>query len=219
MQLYGYWRSTAAYRVRIACGLKGLSPTLVPVHLVRDGGEQRTAEYLAINPLGLVPTLVVDGRRLTQSLAIIEWLDEQYPAPPLLPADAWTRAQVREIAQLIACDIHPVDNLRVLQYLGNTLGASEEQIRTWYRHWLVAGLEALESMLAANPSREHFCCGDTPTVADLCLVPQLYNARRFEIDLAPYPTLVAIDAACASLAAFQQAAPAMQPDAPDRVVT
>jgi maleylacetoacetate isomerase len=219
MQLYGYWRSTAAYRVRIACGLKGLSPTLVPVHLVRDGGEQRAAAYLAVNPLGLVPTLVVDGRPLTQSLAIIEWLDEQYPAPPLLPAGAWARAQAREIGQLIACDIHPVDNLRVLQYLGGTLGASEEQTRAWYRHWLVTGLEALESMLAANPSRGHFCCGDTPTVADLCLVPQLYNARRFEINLASCPTLVAIDATCASLTAFQQAAPAAQPDAPDRVVT
>lgn len=213
MQLYRYWRSTAAYRVRIACALKGLAPDLVPVHLVRGGGEQHAATYRQLNPLALVPTLLVDGQPLTQSIAIIEWIDEQYPTPPLLPAAAWARAHAREIAQTIACDIHPLDNLRVLQYLTGTLGVSEAQKLSWVRHWLVVGLQALESMLTAKPSRGRFCCGETPTLADLCLVPQLYNARRFEIDMVPYPTLAAIDAACASVLAFQRAAPAAQPEA------
>ena len=213
MELYGYWRSTAAWRVRIALALKGLTARHLPVHLVRHGGEQHSPDYRTHNPLALVPTLVVDGRALTQSLAIVEWLDEQYPTPALLPGDPWARAQAREIALLIACDIHPVDNLRVLQYLTGTLGISEEQKLAWYRHWVETGLTALEAMLSISPVRGRCCVGDQPTLADLCLVPQLYNARRFKIGLAPFPTLVAIDAACAALEPFQHAAPDAQPDA------
>lgn len=211
MKLYGYWRSSAAWRVRIALEIKGLSVDHVPVHLVRDGGAQRSADYLSVNGQALVPTLVVNGRSMTQSLAIIEWLDEQYPYPALLPTDARLRARAREIALVVACDIHPIDNLRVLQYLTGTLGISEDAKLAWYRHWVETGLKALETMLAGERSR--FCVGDTPTIADLCLVPQMYNARRFNVDLAPYPRLVAIDAACTTLPAFARAVPSAQPDA------
>ncbi len=213
MELYSYWRSTAAWRVRIALALKGLTPRHLPVHLVRQGGEQHAAGYRARNPLELVPTLMVDGRALTQSVAIVEWLEEQYPTPPLLPANAWGRAQAREIALLIACDIHPLDNLRVLQYLTATLGITEEQKLAWYGHWVATGLRALEAMLCENTARGRYCVGEQPTLADLCLVPQLYSARRFKVDLTPYPTLVAIDAACVVLEPFQRAAPDAQPDA------
>lgn len=213
MQLYGYWRSTAAYRVRIALALKGLAVDSIPVHLVRGGGEQHADGYRALNPLGLVPTLVVDGRALGQSLAIVEWLEETHPSPPLLPASPWERARAREIALLIACDIHPLNNLRVLRYLTGTLDADEARQLAWYRHWVESGLGALETMLAGDERRGPYCVGDTPTLADICLVPQLYNARRFGVDLTPFPTLLAVDAACAALAAFMQAAPAAQPDA------
>jgi len=213
MQLYGYWRSTAAYRVRIALALKGLAFDAIPVHLVRGGGEQHADQYRALNPLELVPTLVVDGRALTQSLAIVEWLDENYPSPPLLPASAWDRARAREMALLIACDIHPVNNLRVLNYLAGPLGADEARKLAWYRHWVEVGLRALETMLARDGRSGPYCIGDAPTLADICLVPQLYNARRFGVDLTPFPALLAVDAACAALDAFRQAAPAAQPDA------
>lgn len=211
LQLHGYWRSSAAWRVRIALACKGLEVEHVPVHLVRDGGDQHAPAYRRLHALGLVPALTVDGRTLTQSLAIVEWLDERYPAPPLLPRDPWLRARAREIALLVACDIHPLDNLRVLQYLTGTLGVDEAAKLAWYRHWLESGLAALEAMLAGSAGT--CCIGDEPSIADLCLVPQLYNARRFDVNLTPYPTLVAIDAHCATLAPFQRAVPALQPDA------
>ena len=212
MKLYDYFRSSAAYRVRIALNLKGLAPERMFVHLRK--GAQRTDDYLALNPQGLVPALVTDaGDVLTQSLAIIEWLDDRQPEPPLLPADADGRARVRSIALAIACDIHPLNNLRVLQYLTGTLGVSEAQKDGWYRYWCDTGLEALETELARDPRTGRFCHGDAPTLADVCLVPQLANARRFNVDVAAYPTLTRIEAACGELAAFAAAAPARQPDA------
>ncbi len=212
MKLYDYFRSSAAYRVRIALNLKGLVPERVSVHLRR--GAQRADDYLAVNPQGLIPSLVTDrGETLTQSLAIIEWLDETSPHPPLLPADAAGRARVRSLALAIACDIHPLNNLRVLNYLTGTLGATEAQKDGWYRYWCDVGLEAIETQLAREPATGTFCHGRAPTLADICLVPQLANARRVDLDLAPYPTLLRIEAACAALPAFANAAPARQPDA------
>lgn len=212
MKLYDYFRSSAAYRVRIAFALKGVQPERTFVHLRR--GAQRDESYLALNPHGLVPSLVTDdGEVLTQSLAIIEWLDEIHPQPPLLPHGAAARARVRAIALAIACDIHPLDNLRVLQYLTGTLGLSDAQRDGWYRYWIDVGFEALERQLGRDSLTGQYCHGDTPTLADICLVPQLANARRFKIDLAPYPTLVRIEAACIALPAFAAAAPAQQPDA------
>ena len=212
MKLYDYFRSSAAYRVRIALNLKGLAPERAFVPLRR--GAQRTENYLAVNPLGLVPSLVTDGGEvLTQSLAIIEWLDETHPQPPLLPPDAAGRARVRALALAIACDIHPINNLRVLNYLTGTLGATEAQKNGWYRYWCDVGLEALETQLAREKATGAFCHGGSPTIADICLVPQLANARRVELDLSLYPTLLRIEAACNALAAFAAAAPAKQPDA------
>ena len=212
MRLYDYFRSSAAYRVRIALQLKSQAPERVFIHLRR--GAQRDESYLALNPQGLVPMLVTDkGDMLTQSLAIIEWLDETYPQPPLLPADPAGRARVRGIALAIASDIHPLNNTRVLKYLTGTLGVTEAQKDGWYRYWVDTGLEALETSLARDHATARFCHGDAPTVADICLVPQLANARRFAIDLAAYPTLTRIEAACVALPAFAAAAPAKQPDA------
>jgi len=212
MRLYDYYRSSAAYRVRIALNLKGVTPERVFVHL-RKGG-QRTDDYLELNPQGLVPALALDGgQTLTQSLAIVEWLEETHPQPPLLPADAAGRARVRAIALSIACEIHPLNNLRVLQYLTGTLGASEAQKDGWYKYWIDTGFEALETQLAREKATGRFCHGDAPGLADVCLVPQLANARRFHVDLAPYPTLTRIEAACNALPAFVGAAPANQPDA------
>ena len=212
MRLYDYFRSSAAYRVRIALNLKGLAPERAFVHLRR--GAQRTEDYLAVNPLGLVPSLVTDGGEvLTQSLAIIEWLDETHPQPPLLPPDAAGRARVRALALEIACDIHPINNLRVLNYLTGTLGATEAQKNGWYRYWCDVGFEALETQLAREKATGAFCHGGSPTIADICLVPQLANARRVELDLALYPTLLGIEAACNALPAFAAAAPSKQPDA------
>ena len=212
MKLYDYFRSSAAYRVRIALNLKGVVPERAFVHLRNN--VQRSDDYLALNPQGLVPMLVADdGTVLTQSLAIIEYLDEAHPAPPLLPATPTERARARGIALEIACDIHPLNNLRVLQYLKNTLGVSEEQKDAWYKYWIDVGLEALETRLARDPATGRFCHGDAPTLADICLVPQLANARRMAIDVAPYPTLTRIEAAAISLPAFVDAAPAKQPDA------
>ena len=212
MKLYDYFRSSAAYRVRIALNLKGVAPERV----VRASAPRRAARRRLprLNPQGLVPALVTDeGDVLTQSLAIIEWLDETHPQPPLLPADAAGRARVRSLAQAIACDIHPLNNLRVLNYLTGTLGATDAQKDGWYRYWCDVGLEALETRLARERSTGAFCHGDAPTLADVCLVPQLANARRVDLDLAPYPTLLRIEAACAALPAFANAAPARQPDA------
>jgi maleylpyruvate isomerase len=212
MKLYDYFRSSAAYRVRIALNLKGLAPERAFVHLRR--GAQRADDYLAVNPLGLVPSLVTDGGEvLTQSLAIIEWLDETHPQPPLLPPDAVGRARVRALALAIACDIHPINNLRVLNYLTGTLGATEAQKNGWYRYWCDVGFEALETQLAREKATGAFCHGGSPTLADICLVPQLANARRVELDLSLYPTLLRIEAACNALPAFAAAAPSKQPDA------
>ena len=211
MKLYNYFRSSAAYRVRIALNLKGLQPDNVFVHLQKN--EQRAVEYLKVNPLGLVPTLVDGDEVISQSLAIIEYLDEKHPSPPLLPSTPEERARVRSIALLIACDIHPIDNLRVLRYLTGVLKVSEEQKNAWYAHWVAEGLQALEARLAGDPRTGRFCHGDSPTLADVCLVPQLANARRVNMDLSPYPTLVRIEAACNGLPPFADAAPARQPDA------
>ncbi|MFO1317194.1 MAG: maleylacetoacetate isomerase [Burkholderiales bacterium] len=212
MKLYDYFRSSAAYRVRIALNLKGLAPERAFVHLRRNA--QRDDDYLALNPQGLVPALVADdGAVLTQSLAIVEYLEETHPAPPVLPAGASARARVRALAMAIACDIHPLDNLRVLRYLTQTVGVTEEQKDAWYSYWIDVGLEALERQLARDPATGRFCHGDTPTLADICLVPQLANARRVGMDLSPYPTLTRIEAACLALPPFAAAAPARQPDA------
>src|SRR5215831_3340581 len=210
MQLYSYFRSSAAYRVRIALGLKGVAFEYVPVHLVK--GEQRDDRYRALNPQSLVPVLIDEGRIITQSLAIIEYLEERYPNPRLLPGAPAERARVRSIALSIACEIHPLDNLRVLQYLVRTLGVSEEVKNVWYRHWIDLGLSALESQLANDHATGTFCHGETPSLADICLVPQLANARRYNIPLDAYPTLTRIDSSCRALDAFAAAAPERQPD-------
>ena len=211
--LYTYFRSSAAYRVRTALELKGLPYKAVPVHLVRGGGEQHSAAFAMLNPSELVPVLVDGEATITQSLAIIEYLDEVHPAPALLPPDAAGRARVRAIAQTIACEIHPLNNLRVLQRLEATLGASAQTKSEWYAHWVTLGFTALESMLSQSAATGRYCHGDTPTLADCCLVPQIYNAERFGISLAAYPTLCRIGAACLELPAFQQASPQAQADA------
>ncbi|HXH02594.1 MAG TPA: maleylacetoacetate isomerase [Candidatus Competibacteraceae bacterium] len=212
LTLYDYWRSSAAYRVRIALNLKGLDYRQVAVDLRRQ--EERSPHYRARNPQGLVPALELpDGRVLGQSLAICEYLEEVHPAPPLLPADPVARARVRGLALVVACEIHPLNNLRVLNYLSGPLGHGEDVRLAWYRHWIAEGLAALEALLAEHPDTGRCCHGDTPTLADVCLVPQLYNARRFDCDLSPYPTLTRIEAECQALAAFQRAVPERQPDA------
>lgn len=213
MKLYGYWRSTAAWRVRIALNLKGLAWQAVPVHLLRGGGEQRMPAYLEINPQGLVPALQVDGLLLTQSLAIIEYLEETHPAPPLLPPDPAGRARVRSLAQLVASDIHPLNNLRVLQFLRDQCGLDDARRDEWYRHWVTVGLRALETRLAGDADSGSFCHGDMPGLADCCLVPQLYNARRYDCELDAFPTALRIEAACMELDAFRAADAAAQPDA------
>ncbi len=212
MKLYGYFRSSAAYRVRIALNLKGLTPEHVSVHLRK--GAQAEPPFAALNPQKLVPVLETDdGAPLTQSLAIIEYLEEVHPHPTLLPADAPGRARVRAIALTIACDIHPLNNLRVLKHLGRELELDEEARNAWYRHWIAEGFAALEAMLANDPRTGRYCHGDQPTLADVCLVPQVYNAERFDCDLTPYPTLVRLAAAARALPAFADAAPERQPDA------
>lgn len=214
MNLYSYFRSSAAYRVRIALNLKQLPCEILPVHLLRDGGEQHQPAYRAVNPVGLVPALEDQGQVLIQSLAIIEYLEEQYPqTPSLLPGNAADRARIRAIAQTIACDIHPLNNLRVMQYLGSTLGLGDEQKTAWYRHWVAEGLGAVERLLAGDSRTVAFCHGDSPTLADCCLVPQVFNAERFGCDLSALPTIVRIVANCQALEAFRQAAPERQPDA------
>ena len=212
MQLYTYFRSSASYRVRIALNLKGLEARHVPISLIK--GEQRTETYHHLNPQDLVPSLVLDGGQvLTQSLAIIEYLDETHPTPPLLPTEALCRARVRALSQAVACEMAPLNNLRVLHYLTGEMGLSDDQKLQWYRHWIATGFTALEVMLQAEETGQ-FCHGDTPTLADCCLVPQVYNAERFECDLTPYPTIRRIHEACNTLPAFANAHPARQPDAP-----
>lgn len=213
MKLYTYFRSSTAYRVRIALNLKGLAYEAVPVHLLRHGGEQLAQAYRAVNPSALLPALDDEGAVIHQSLAIMEYLDELHPATPLLPSGALDRARVRALALTVACDTHPLTNLRVLKYLKGPLGLSEEVKTEWYKHWLGEGMAMLEAHLAGEPQTGRFCHGDTPTMADCCLVPQVFNAQRFELDLAPYPTIMRIHAACAVLPAFAAAHPAQQPDA------
>ncbi|MCF7766190.1 MAG: maleylacetoacetate isomerase [Achromobacter pulmonis] len=213
MQLYSYFRSSAAYRVRIALNLKGLPYEYLAVHLLKEGGQQLSADYRKVNPTALVPTLVDGDTVIGQSLAIIEYLEETHPQAPLLPADAAGRARVRDLALGIACDTHPLNNLRVLKYLKHTLGVDEAAKTAWYQHWVRQGLEALEAQLAGSAATGKFCHGDTPTMADLCLVPQVANARRFDCDLGAMPTVVRIDTACRELPAFDAAAPGKQPDA------
>ena len=210
VKLYGYFRSSAAYRVRIALNLKGVAHEHAFVHLTRDGGGQKSPDYMALNPQALVPTLELDGgETLTQSLAIIEYLDEVYPDPPLLPGDPVARAHVRAIAQAVACDIHPLNNLRVLQYLRHRLGRDKEAVDTWYRHWVETGFAAIEKMIGADG----FCHGGRVSLADVCLMPQIFNARRYEVDLAPYPHIGKVEDVCAANPAFAAAHPARQPDA------
>ncbi len=213
MRLYTYFRSSAAFRVRIALNLKGLAYEAVPVHLLKDGGEQLQGAYRAINPSALVPSLQDGDALVTQSLAIIEYLDETHAPSALLPQDALGRARVRALAQMIACDIHPINNLRVLKYLTGTLGISEEAKSEWYRHWIREGFAALETHLTRDAATGVFCHGDTPGIADCCLVPQIFNAQRFDVDMAPYPTIARIHAACMALPAFADAQPSRQPDA------
>jgi maleylpyruvate isomerase len=203
MRLYDYPRSSAAYRVRIALNLKGLAYERVPVNL-REGAH-RTLDYMQRNPQGLVPTVEEGDIRLTQSLAIIECLEELHPEPPLLPKDPLQRAQVRAMALMIACDIHPINNLRVLQHLEHRMGHDERSVNAWYRHWIAEGFAALESRLKATAGRYSF--GDRVTLADCCLVPQVYNARRYSCDLSTYPTITAIEANCLKLDAFDDARP------------
>lgn len=212
MKLFTYFRSSAAYRVRIALNLKGLSYEAVPVHLLRSGGEHLQDEYRKINPSGLVPSFQDDWITLTQSMAIIEYLEETHPQPPLLPQDAPGRARVRELAQIVGCDIHPVNNLRVLNYLVKHLGLSDQAKIEWYRHWIIEGFQSLEAHLARDPGAGPFCHGDHPTMADCYLVPQVFNAQRFNIDVSAYPNIDRINSLCVELPAFQSAHPSHQPD-------
>jgi maleylpyruvate isomerase len=206
MILYGYGLSSASYRVRIALALKNLPYESIAKNL--RAGEHRMAEYLQINVQGFVPALALDdGAVLTQSVAIMEYLDEIYPTPPLLPADPVARARVRALTQVITSDIHPINNLRVLRYLEDKLSVDKESRDTWYRHWVAVGFDALERWLVRDTATGRFCHGDSPTLADICLVPQVFNAHRFAVDMNPYPRILAIDAACRELAAFQTAAP------------
>lgn len=212
MILYDYCRSSTAYRVRIALNLKGLAYEQVPVNLV--SGEHREAEHLERNPQGLVPVLDDNDLLISQSLSICEYLDEAYPeTDQLMPLDVAGRARVRSLSQIIGCDIHPVDNLRVLKYLVGEFDASEDQKLDWYRHWIYLGFDALEQRLANDPQTGEFCHGDVPSLADVCLVPQVFNAKRFNTDLSKYPTIARINDACLELSAFTKAHPNLQPGA------
>ncbi len=212
MKLHNFFRSGTSHRLRIALNLKGIAYEYVPVDLRTE--EHLGAAFKALNPQQLVPALVDGELTLIQSPAIIEWLEERHPTPALLPSNTEDRARVRAMAAIVGCDIHPINNRRILEYLRNTLGCDEAAVLAWCNTWITAGFEALETMLAADGERGEFCFGSTPTLADVYLVPQVESARRFEVDLTPYPNIVAIDAACAELDAFRRAAPRVQPDAP-----
>lgn len=211
MKLYTFFRSSAAFRVRIALNLKGLGYESIPKAFAKN--EHRAPDYLAVNPQGLLPALDVDGTVLSQSLAIIEYLDETRPTPPFLPKDPIGRAHARSMAQAIACDIHPVNNLRILNYLKKELQQDEITVNTWYRHWITAGFRGLEAQARKFSTSQRYMFGDAVSIADICLVPQMFNARRFETDLSAFPTLVAIDSHLESLPAFADARPEVQPDA------
>ena len=211
MQLYSFFRSGTSHRLRIALNLKGLATEYVAVDLRTEAHQ--SAEYKALNPQGLVPTLVKDGQVMTQSPAIIEWLEETHPTPALLPTTPDDRAHVRALAAMVACDIHPINNRRILEYLRHTLKTDEAAINTWCAHWITLGFDAYEALLAADPKRAGFSFGDRPGLADVYLVPQVESARRFKLDMARWPLITAVDAACMALEAFQKAAPAQQPDA------
>jgi maleylacetoacetate isomerase len=209
VQLYSFFRSSAAYRVRIALNLKGLPFDTVPIHLTKDGGRQHSPEFHAVNPQERVPALALPGEVLLQSLAIIEYLDEVHPDPALLPADPIERAKVRAVAQIIACDIHPLNNVGPLNYLRHELKADKAAVEAWYRHWVVTGFAAVEALIRPGP----YAFGPHVTVADICLVPQVYNARRFKVPLDRFPGISAVDAALLKLPAFDAARPELQPDA------
>jgi maleylacetoacetate isomerase len=213
LKLYTYFRSSAAYRVRIALHLKKLEYAAIPVHLLRDGGEHHKPAYAELNPQELVPALENSELAITQSLAILEYLEETHPSPVLLPTDAPGRARVRALALAIACDVHPLNNLRVLRYLEDELGLDKGQRDRWYRHWVHIGFTAVERMLARQPAAGRYCHGDAPTIADCCLVPQVFNAKRLQCPLDAYPNLMRIYANCEKLEPFRQAAPEAQPDA------
>ena len=215
LTLYTFWRSSAAYRVRIALALKGLEVEQIPIHLVRQGGENWSEDYRSRNPQAQVPTLEVEGTPLVQSLAIVEYLEEVYPTPTLLPSDPLARAQARGIALAIACDIHPLNNLRVFTYLEQDLGVDQQAKLTWIRNWIEKGLAAVETLVLNAGQSGPYCLGETPGLADLCVVPQLYNARRFDCDTSLFPTLVEIDALLSDHPAFQAAHPANQADSED----
>lgn len=215
LRLYGYWRSSAAYRVRIGLNLKGLAYESAQVHLIRDGGEQHLPQFAQANPQKLIPVLQHGDRLIRQSLAIIEYIDEVWSdRQALLPATARGRARARSLSLLVACEIHPLNNLRVLQYLEGEWRAPQSERDEWVRHWIREGFDALEALLADDPATGTFCEGDQPTMADCCLIPQVYNARRFAVDLAPYPTIRRIEAECLALPAFDAARPERQADAP-----
>ncbi|MEZ2722012.1 maleylacetoacetate isomerase [Paenalcaligenes hominis] len=213
MQLYTYFRSSAAYRVRIVLGLKGLSWEAVPVHLLQDGGQQHSAAYKKINPAGLVPALKDGAAVLKQSLAIMEYLEERYPQASILPGDSVARAHIRGLAYDIACDVHPINNLRILKYLENSVGLSAEQRKEWYLHWVALGLEAFEQQLVAYNQSGDFCYGTVPSLADACLIPQVFNAHRFGYCTDHLPRVTQAVQACSQLPAFIQAEPSNQPDA------
>jgi maleylpyruvate isomerase len=212
MKLYNFFRSGTSHRLRIALNLKGIAYEYVPVDL--RTGEHLDAAFKAINPQQLLPALVDGDLTLIQSPAIIEWLEERHPTPPLLPANTEDRARVRAMAAIVGCDIHPINNRRILEYLRKQLGCDEAAVLAWCNTWITAGFEALEAMLAADPKRGNFCFGNAPSLVEVYLVPQVESARRFKVDLAPFPNIVAVDDACAELEAFRRAAPAAQPDAP-----
>lgn len=211
MKLYDYYRSTACYRVRIALNLKKISYDKIPIHLIHQGGEQHQAEYLKINPQGLVPTLTNKGQPLNQSLAIIEYLDELNPIPPLLPKSPFAKAEVRGLALTIACEIHPLNNLRVLQQLRLQFKASEAQVNAWYHHWLKEGFDALEQRLCDLPREDDVCFGNHISMADICLIPQVYNAKRFNFSMNDYPIINKINQHCLRLTEFIDAAPNNEP--------